>query len=113
MFSRLLSMKAAWTTDALWRTSVAVLILPLAVFGIGLFGAILYWGSVEFSSYWSLTALVLLLPGTIVVLTVFPGFHRLRSVLVGFGFFTIFCLMAVSIAGMLAALSIMVFVFSN
>ena len=100
----LLVMQAALVREVIWGITLGGLIVPLVLLGIGLIAAWQIWAGVGFSSYWSLTGVAALVPGTIFTLSILPPFRRVRSLMLGVGIVTMLGLMTGGLVGILVAI---------
>ncbi len=100
----LLVIQNAVMREVLWGISLGELAVPLIFLGAGSIAAWQIWEGVGFSSYWSLAGFAVLLPGTILTLSVLSAFRRVRSPLLELGFFAFVSLMVAGIVGIFVAI---------
>lgn len=96
----LLVIQAALAKEAIWGISLAGILLPLILLGIGMIAAWQIWEGVGIHSYWSITGLVAMLPGAIFTLSILPLFRRVRSGLVALAAVTMLGMVAAGIIGL-------------
>ena len=102
-----LVLESFFTNEFIWGINVGGLAVPLVLLASGVLGAWLIWDRVGFSSYWTITGFVALMPDTSFTTSLLPSFRRGQSFLMGLGVFALFGLAAAGILGL--ALAIFVF----
>lgn len=99
-----LVLESLFTREIFWGITVGSLILPMMVLVGGVWGALVIWDNVGFSSYWTIAGFAVLAPGTVFTLSLLPVFQRVQSLLLGVGIFMMFALMVAAVGGLFLAL---------